>query len=389
MPSASSLPAALRPATPVQAGEVLAAAAEAGQGVRLVGGGTRQGWGHSLSEIDLEVATTGLAGVREHNAGDLTAVLGAGTPLAQAQAAFAAAGQMLAVDPPFAASATVGGLVATADSGPMRHRHGAIRDLILGATVALPDATLARAGGKVIKNVAGYDLAKLFCGSFGTLGMIVEVVVRLHPLPAGMSTAIGATSDPAVLARAAGALARAPLELLSLDVAWQSGRGAVLARAGGSAAGESAGVAAGMLRDAGADADLLEADDVLWNDQRAGQRSADEGTVVRLSGLASRLDQVLAAVEAEGARLVGRAALGLSWITLPATDPEVAVAAVQRLRAVLSPSRCVVLDAPQAVRDALDPWDVSEGPELALARRLKARFDPDGACNPGLYVGGI
>src|SRR5205085_4537465 len=109
------------------------------------------------------------------------------------QEALADDDQMTALDPPLGTgdAATIGGVIATADSGPLRHRYGAPRDLILGITVVLSDGTIARAGGKVIKNVAGYDLAKLFTGSFGTLGLIVEVVVRLHPVPPRTMTAVG------------------------------------------------------------------------------------------------------------------------------------------------------------------------------------------------------
>src|SRR5205823_9314568 len=131
------------------------------------------------------------------------------------------------------ARATVGGVVAAADSGPLRHRYGGVRDLVVGITVALSDGTLARAGGKVIKNVAGYDLAKLFAGSFGTLGLIVEVAVRLHPRPARTVTAVGRGNDAAALAAGASAVAHAPLEPESLDVAWEGGAGAVLVRFGG------------------------------------------------------------------------------------------------------------------------------------------------------------
>ena len=127
--------------------------------------------------------------------------------LADAQATFAKAGQMLALDPPDG-GATVGGVVATADTGPLRARYGGPRDLVVGMRVALSDGTLAKSGGKVIKNVAGYDVAKLFTGSFGTLGAIVEVSVRLHPLPPETATATGASSDPDQLASGAAALAQ-------------------------------------------------------------------------------------------------------------------------------------------------------------------------------------
>src|SRR5204862_6917429 len=125
---------------------------------------------------------------------------------------------------------------ATGASGPPRHRYGAARDLIVGITVALPDGTVAKAGGKVIKNVAGYDLAKLFTGAFGTLGLIVQVSVRLHPRPPQALTARGVSDDPERLAAAAGALAHRPLEAECLDVAWSAARGAVLVRFGGATA---------------------------------------------------------------------------------------------------------------------------------------------------------
>src|SRR5205807_4239325 len=118
-------------------------------------------------------------------------------------------------------------------SGPLRHRYGAPRDLVVGVTVALSDGTIARAGGKVIKNVAGYDLAKLFSGAFGTLGLILSVNVRLHPLHETSVTALGSASDPDVLTAAAVALAAAPLEFDALDVAWKAGRGGLLGRCTG------------------------------------------------------------------------------------------------------------------------------------------------------------
>ncbi len=165
----------------------------------------------------------------EHNVGDLTAVLEAGVPLARAQEAFAEEGQMLALDPPLgrgsSRDATIGGVIATGDSGPLRHRYGAPRDLVVGMTVALSDGTIAKSGGKVIKNVAGYDIAKLFSGGFGTLGAILAVSVRLHPAPPKTATAVGDSLEPEGLAAAATKLAMAPLELDALDVAWRADRG--------------------------------------------------------------------------------------------------------------------------------------------------------------------
>src|SRR2546423_2056895 len=125
----------------------------------------------------------------KHTAAAQTAVLEAGVPVGRAKGTFAEAGQMLAMDPPDPGGATIGGVLATGDSGPLRHRYGAPRDLVLGMTVALTDGSVASAGGKVIKNVAGYDLAKLFTGAFRTLGAILPVAVRLHPPPERTATA--------------------------------------------------------------------------------------------------------------------------------------------------------------------------------------------------------
>jgi glycolate oxidase FAD binding subunit len=378
-----------RPANAQDAADVLRQAAGAGRWARICGGETKLGWGNPLTEPHVRLSTAGLGGVREFNRGDLTAALGAGTPLGAAQEQFAEAGQMLALDPPDEGSATVGGVLASGDSGPLRHRYGAARDMVLGVTVALAGGAVAQAGGRVIKNVAGYDLAKLYTGSFGTLGAITEVVVRLYPRPAQTATAVGRSDDPAVLAAGAATLARRPLELGCLDVAWQWGRGAVLARAQGSTAGAGARAAGELLAQSGLEVDLHEDDEPLWIAQRGAQRASGGETVVRVSGVASQLPATIECARDHVARLAGRAALGLFWLTLPVGEEAGTVVAVEEIRRRLHPSPCVVLDAPRAVRAGLDPWHHPPGAELELMRRLKGRFDPDRTCNPGLFVGGL
>jgi glycolate oxidase FAD binding subunit len=370
------------------AAATLAAATADGRRVRIIGAGTKLGWGHAEAPADAEIHTGGLSQILDHNAGDMTASLEAGVPLAVAQRTFAAAGQMLALDPPLGdpdarATPTIGGVVATGDSGPLRHRYGAPRDLVVGITVALSDGTIARAGGKVIKNVAGYDLAKLFSGSFGTLGLILAVNVRLHPLHESSVTAFGAATEPADLAAAAVALARAPLEFEALDLAWRAGRGGLLARCGGPQAPRRARRAARLMADAGlTEVDVTDQDGQLWERQRAGQRSAYQA-LVRVAVVPTDLPGVLQATEDCGGTLVGRAALGTCYIEV---DPAV----VARLRRML-PARApaVILDAPGVLRAQADPWGAAPGGELDLMRRIKARFDPAGTCNPGLFVGGI
>ncbi len=380
------------PQSAADAAELLHACAREGTAVRIAGGGTKP-WGHPGASCGLTLNTAGLDAIVEHNEGDLTAIVQPGVTLRELDETLAVAGQMLALDPPLGAGAadgaTVGGAIASADSGPLRHRYGAPRDLVLGVTVALSDGTLARAGGKVIKNVAGYDLAKLFAGSFGTLGVICEVAVRLHPRPRAQATATGTTEDPAQLARAAEALSHSSLELQSLDVCWDDLRGTVLARFGGVAAAEQAVAAQALLEAAGIAAGVAEDDEPLWAAQRAAQRSAEGGAVVRVSGRASQLADACVAAQVAGATLVGRAALGVSWIALPPAAPGELVQAIARIRTVLAPSPCVVLDAPAYVRSHLDPWDHTDDGALVLMRRVKARFDPTATCNPAIFVGGI
>ena len=379
------------PASGEEAAATLAEAARAGATVGIAGAGTKAGWGNAAPETEIELSTGKLDRLREHNEGDFTAIVEAGVPLAQAQRAFSDARQMLALDPPLGDgdAATVGGVFATADSGPLRHRYGAPRDLIVGATLALADGSVARAGGKVIKNVAGYDLAKLFTGAFGTLGVIVDVSVRLHPAPAATATAVAHADDPDALGSAASALAHSPLETESLDVRWSGGSGAVLARFGGAAAEDQARAALGVVEESGGDAELVEDDDELWAEQRSRQRAGEGAAVVKVSGLQARLPDVLRAAERAGAALVGRAAHGVSWLTLPASEFDELADAVARLRAELAPFPCVVLDAPEAVRRAIDVFAEDDPARLALSRRLKERFDPAGVCNPGRFVGRI
>jgi glycolate oxidase FAD binding subunit len=377
------------PPTAEDAAELLRACARDGVAVRIAGGATKP-WGLPGADCGVRLDTSALDAIVEHNAGDLTAILRAGVPLRVLDETLAAAGQMLALDPPLGAgdAATVGGAIAAGDSGPLRHRYGAARDLVLGVTVALSDGSVAQAGSKVIKNVAGYDLAKLFSGSFGTLGLITQVAVRLHPRAPEHATAVGATGDAARLQDAAIALASSPLEAQALDVRWEAGEGMVLARFAGVAAAQQAAAAVGLLAGAGTEARTVDDDAPLWAAQRAAQRSP-EGAVVRVSGRPTQLHAACVAADVARASLVGRAALGLSWIALPAAAPGELVQAIARLRQVLHPSPCVVLDAPAPVRAHLDPWDQPETAALVLMRRVKQRFDPTATCNPGIFVGGI
>jgi glycolate oxidase FAD binding subunit len=361
----------LKPETAEDAAALLKTLGEEGRTVVPRGGGTKP-WGPPGEGAVVE--TTGLARLLEHNVGDFTAILEAGAPLADAQAAFEAEGQMLALDPALNDRATIGGIMATADSGPLRHRYGGVRDLVVGATVALSDGTLAKSGGKVIKNVAGYDLAKLFTGSYGTLGLIVRVAVRLHPLPPRTATAVGASDDPDVLGAAATDLASHPLEADSLDVDWRDGAGRLLVRFGSAAADQQAAATVARMEALGLEERaVVEDDDELWMAQRVRQRGA---CVLKVSGRIGDLP----AVCRTGAGVVGRAGLGLFWLALDPAD-------VAGAREALAPRACTLLDAPPELRE--HAWADPDPGALAVMARVKERFDPARIFRPGAFVGGI
>jgi len=170
------------PATTQEVSEVLRLATEHDLRVVARGAGTKLTWGAAPTGVDLVLDTTRISGVVEHAAGDLVVVVRAGTPVEALQATLADSGQQLALDVA-QDGATIGGAVATNTSGPRRMLYGTLRDLLIGITFVRADGVVAKAGGKVVKNVAGYDFGKLLIGSYGTLGLVTQAAFRLHPLP--------------------------------------------------------------------------------------------------------------------------------------------------------------------------------------------------------------
>jgi glycolate oxidase FAD binding subunit len=344
--------------------------------LRPRGGGTKLGWSPAGEEGAVDLDTTRLSRILEHNEGDFTAVLEAGVPLVEAQATFGAAGQMLALDPPLGAgdAATIGGIIAANDAGPLRHRYGTVRDLVVGITVVLSDGTIAKSGGQVIKNVAGYDLGKLFAGSFGTLGLIARVAVRLHPAPARTATVVAETGDPAALGAAALKLAALPLEADCLDADWEGDRGRLTIRFAGTTAVDRAEEAARHVELG--ETRIDDDDHELWTQQRARQR-APEGTVVKVAGRPTDLPAVIAAARDAGGTVVSRAGLGISYV---------AGGDVAAIRSAMAPRACTVLDGADRVAD---PWPAVDPGALKVMERIKARFDPERRFRPGAFVGGL
>jgi glycolate oxidase FAD binding subunit len=393
------------PASTQEASAVLRAAAGLNLAVVPRGAGTRLHWGAPPSRCDLLVDTRRMSGVLEHAAGDLVARVQAGVGLRQLAGALGAAGQRLALDPPSAAAGTVGGLIATGAAGPLRLRYGTPRDLLIGITVIRADGTIARSGGKVVKNVAGYDLGKLFAGSFGTLGLITEAAFRLHPRPQAVAFVTQDCADAAAAQAALAAAVDSPLVPSAAELHWP-GRGAPVS-AGILLEGDAAGVAdRGARMRALLGAATVSAQPPAW----WGSGPAADAAVLKITFWAGELAEVLAGIAAAAAAagldpaVNGSAAAGVLEVWLPAGAAPSAVAEfVTAARAMLSrapalagvaagagpPHRgsAVLLHAPAAVRDVVDLW--GPVPALALMRAVKEQFDPGHRMAPGRFAGGI
>jgi glycolate oxidase FAD binding subunit len=377
-----------RPGSTEEVAAVLRAAADASLAVVPRGAGTKLSWGLPPERADLVLDLGRMSAVLEHAAGDLIVKTQAGTPLAAVQEAVAKAGQRLALDDPLG-GATVGGVLATNLSGPRRMAFGTARDLLIGITIVRADGVVAKAGGRVVKNVAGYDLGKLMIGSLGTLAVITEATFRLHPLPATGRLVTASFSRPEEAQRLVQGVLHAQVVPSALEVEAAGGAGTVSVLLEGTEAGVE-GRAANARELLGGAADVGDVPDgwgaFPW--VGAGERPVALKATFALSGLA----RVLAAAAETGAdlRLRGSAGAGVAYAVLPGTtDPGAVAAVVQRLRAECTAvgGSLVVVDAPPQVLEAVDVWGPVSG--LDLMRRVKEQFDPERRLAPGRFVGGI
>jgi glycolate oxidase FAD binding subunit len=338
--------------------------------------------------------------VLEHAAGDLVVKVQAGVRLANLQAALAPAGQWLALDPP-EPGATVGGVVAANASGPRRLRYGTVRDLIIGITVVLADGTMARAGGKVVKNVAGYDLAKLFCGSLGTLGLVAEATFRLHPRPAAAAVVTLGVERAEQVGAAVQRLLHSTLVPSAIELAWHGGSGLLTVviegippgvEAQAAAAAELLGEVGGVevLGPGGTEAALAQLGAPPWEKAEVGIKVA-----VPPAELPGALTDLWSGWLGHGP-VTAHAATGIIRVGLRGPDlgraeqVEAFAGEVTRTRERLAARQgtLVVVEAPPALKRAVDVWG-PPGDAIELMRRVKRQFDPDRQMSPGRFVGGI
>lgn len=379
--------------TPSSVDECVASVAHAaGEKMRLafIGGGTALGLGHAPLGLDAVVSTVGLGRIVEYAPADMVITVEAGATLAAVQAVTREHRQRLALDAPNPSRSTIGGLVATAGFGPSRARYGAIRDLLLGLTIVRADGVVAHGGGKVVKNVAGFDLPKVICGSLGTLGGIVTATFRLHPLPEVTSTAVFAGLSAFDVTRHVAALRDAQLEP-SRVVALRVGSRFDL---GVSFEGFEKGVAYQLarLREIGP-CDVHSSDAAFT---ASHDRTRTCGPLrIKVASPASRLPDVDEAVaplldSLEAPSFSWYASLGVGFAGGDLPDAAISMLALEgaRARLVALGGSLVVEEAPAGVRAKVDSW----GPvpkSFPIMKAMKRRFDPDNRLNPGRFVGGL
>lgn len=388
----------LEPATLEEAAEALARSAADQLAVTFVGGGTDLGLGGRPARLDAVIRTGALSRLVDHAPADQVVTAEAGMTLGALREALALHRQWLALDAPFPDRATVGGVVAANAFGPRRARFGAARDLVLGVSIVRADGTAAKGGGRVVKNVAGFDVPRLMVGSLGTLALLTTVTFRVHPLPETGATVLFPGLDPAQVWALASGWRTAQLEPTSAAAILDSARFDLGVRFEGFQAGVADQVT--RLLELGRKSGMA--------GQRLGEAEAagfwrrhdavrEEGSLrVKFAAPPSRLPAMarswLAAIlgELSPSSAVIYPTLGLAFVSGEPASPAGLVAGIHdaRLAAASAGGWLVVCEAPPIIRGAVDPWGPPP-PSIDLMRSLKQRFDPDRRLAPGRLVGGI
>lgn len=381
------------PETVDAAASRIAETERSGEAVTIIGGGTDLDIGHPPDRVDLIVRTTKLNRVVEHAPSDQIIAVEAGLTLAQLQKVTGAHGQRLALDPPLPERATAGGIVAANAFGPLRTRYGSVRDLIIGVSIIRSDGVIAHGGGKVVKNVAGFDLPKLMVGSLGTLGMIATVTFRLHPLPEHSETLLLRDQNAAALRKLILDMRQAQLEAA-----------AVVAIAGGGSfdvAVRFEGFRAGVVAQRDRLSRLVPCDvlDAAGAKEFQSRHDAIRGPAplrLKIAAMPSDIEMVASRIIApllaslkEGG-LVWYPTAGLGFATGTPVEDRATAAAIESARQLLvaAGGSLTIGAAPIGVREHAGAWGAA-GSAQPLMQAIKQKFDPGRRFAPGRFVGGI
>ncbi|MEO7351325.1 MAG: FAD-binding oxidoreductase [Marmoricola sp.] len=378
-----------RPADTDQVAEVLRAAAAHGLSVVPRGRGTKMSWGTPPTSADVLLDVGGLDQVLDHAAGDLIVVAQAGARLADVREVVGQGGQRLALDETVP-GASIGGTLAMNTSGPRRMATGTARDLLIGITMVRADGVIAKAGGRVVKNVAGYDLGKLLIGSFGTLAVITGATFRLHPVPVTHRWVTATVTSPAQAQELVQSVLHSQAVPAAIEVDWAEGTGSVSVLLEGreeGVAGRTAAIRQLLGDDSTESIDAPVDAAYPWDLAASGDQRS---TALKLTFALSGLCAVLSAATEASVSLRGSAGAGVVYASMPPGAPVERVRArVDRLRPACTEhgGTAVVIDAPAGVKAGLDVWGPI--PALDLMQRVKDQFDPDHRLSPGRFVGGI
>jgi glycolate oxidase FAD binding subunit len=345
------------------------------------GGGTKQGWGNPIQPA-LLLHTNRLNSVREHTWQDMTCTVEAGCTWSSMQSVLAKHAQFVALDPLWADRATIGGIAATNDSGSLRLRYGSLRDLIIGMTVVLADGTIARSGGKVVKNVAGYDLHKLMTGAFGTLGIITEITFRLHSIPKHVQTFTVSSSDVEPIGQLLLKILDSDLSTQSLQLRSAANgfnldvRLATLPEVIHTQASSLSTLAESLHLS------VVEQDPNVWI---ARQQLFDQTAsfIVKATMLPTAISRIAATIRDLGGASITQAT-GIMTATLPISASPQLASLREKLEAIHGSLTILHIPADTTSIASSSPTDT-----LPLMRELKQRFDPNRILNPGRFLGGI
>lgn len=381
------------PRTQEQLAAIVAQAYQQNWRILPCGSTSKLSWGGLAQNIDVVVSTERINRLIEHAVGDLTVTVEAGMKFSHLQEILAKSRQFLALDPTAPDSATIGGIVATANTGSLRQRYGSIRDQLLGISFVRADGEIAKAGGRVVKNVAGYDLMKLFTGSYGSLGIITQVTFRVYPQQEASTTVVltGAAEmiSQAVATLRGSALTPTQADLLSTKLVANLGLGTGLGLiARFQSISESVNEQAKRLREVGQKLGLkgtiYQAEDEahLWQRLPEQMHSAatDLPITCKIGVLPNAAFEVLTQVEIG----VIHISSGLGLLCL--NNPKQAL----KMREICQANNgfLSILEAPAMVKEKLDVWGY-KGNALGLMRKIKSQFDSKNILSPGRFVGGI
>lgn len=374
-----------------------------GSGSKLSWGGLVMGREQNSPSPLIVISTERLNRLIEHAVGDLTITIEAGMKFAQLQEIVASAGQFLSLDPSYPENATIGGIVATADAGSLRQRYGGVRDLLLGLSFVRADGQIAKAGGRVVKNVAGYDLMKLFTGSYGTLGIISEVTLRVYPLQEASQTVV-LTGESRAIAQATktllgSALTPTAADLLSpqLTASLGFGQGISLVTRFQSVT-ESVQEQSARLLEVGQHLGLQgttyqETDEVqLWKTlpEKIWLPKTESAITCKIGVIPSEAVGILTQLDTLAPQILallhGGRGLGLLRFDSLEVKPQTLIE--MRSCLVTHGGFLTILEAPVTFKQQLDVWGYT-GNALDLMRRIKKQFDPDNLLNPHRFVSGI